>query len=228
MRPGAVHPRPPRNKSQAHTGVHPLSPITHTQQFQQLPQPIGEPPYHYNLEDVIPGVGKTIAANNQLVFHVVGDTGGVKTPDYQREVATAMKTDLNLPVVDRPAFFYHLGDVVYYNGQITDYYSQFYEPYDHYSAPIFSIPGNHDGDPIDSSQTSLDGWVAYFMQDTPHVDPTSHDAPRVTLSQPNPVFHAGMPVRDDCRLLQQRPGAWFSRFGAAAVAHPRTGDCPGG
>jgi hypothetical protein len=48
------------------------------------------------------------------------------------------------------------------------------------------IPGNHDGDPINSSQTPLDGWVAYFMQGTAHVDPTSQDAPRV-----NDNFHSG-------------------------------------
>jgi acid phosphatase type 7 len=94
---------------------------------------------------------------------------------------------------DRPAFFYHLGDVVYYNGELGEYYEQFYEPYDHYAAPIFAIPGNHDGDPIDEEQTSLDGWVAYFMTATPHVDPLSHDAPRVTMSQPNVYFTLDCP-----------------------------------
>jgi acid phosphatase type 7 len=58
-----------------------------------------------------------------------------------------MKGDLNRADGSAPTFFYHLGDVVYYNGQITDYYSQFYEPYNHYNVPILGIPGNHDGDP---------------------------------------------------------------------------------
>ena len=39
-----------------------------------------------------------------------------------------------------------------------------------------------------TQQTSLDGWVAYFMQATPDVDPISKDAPRVTLSLPNPYW----------------------------------------
>ena len=83
--------------------------------------------------------------------------------------------------------------MVYFNGQIEQYYAQFYEPYAQYSAPIIAIPGNHDGDPINSFQTSLDGWVAYFMQRTPHVDPNSHDAPRVTLSLPNVYFTLNCP-----------------------------------
>ncbi len=127
------------------------------------------------------------------MFHCVGDTGGVKDPEYQTDVATAMKADLEAAADELPRFFYHLGDVVYFNGQISDYYSQFYEPYDHYNAPIISIPGNHDGGPINSSQTSLDGWVRYFMQPDAHINPESQDAPRATLSQPNVYFTLDCP-----------------------------------
>jgi acid phosphatase type 7 len=92
-----------------------------------------------------------------------------------------------------PRFFYHLGDVVYYNGQVNDYYDQFYEPYDHYDAPIIAIPGNHDGDPV-AGQTSLDGWVRYFMSKIPHIDTAiCGDAPRVTLSLPNVYFTLNCP-----------------------------------
>jgi acid phosphatase type 7 len=191
---GAATIRPPKNRSQAHPGVHPLSPLIHpTQRFQPLPPPLGAPPYHYDLETALPGIGQLVAKNGKLLFHTVGDTGGIKDPHFQRGVAAAMKGDLNLPVGSRPAFFYHLGDVIYYNGEPDKYYDQFYEPYDNYNAPIFSIPGNHDGDPIDASQTSLDGWVAFFMTASPHVDPLSHDAPRVTMSQPNVYFTLACP-----------------------------------
>jgi hypothetical protein len=186
---GTVRHRPRKNRSQAHPGIEPLSPLTHrTQRFQPLPEPLGEPPYHFKLDAALPGIDAHSRKDGKLVFHTVGDTGGIKNPDYQRAVAAAMKGDLNQPAAQRPAFFYHLGDVVYYNGEHQDYYDQFYEPYDHYNAPIFSIPGNHDGDPVDDSQSSLDGWVAYFMTEHPHVDPESHDAPRVTMSQPNVYF----------------------------------------
>jgi hypothetical protein len=185
---GQTRQRPPRKKSQAHTGIQPLSPLTHsTQRFQPLPAPIGPPPYHFNIESTLPGITTKAEALGKIVFHVVGDTGGIKNADYQSHVATAMKGDLNKGD-DAPSFFHHLGDVVYYNGEIDKYYDQFYEPYDHYNAPIFAIAGNHDGDPIDANQTSLDGWMRYFMTPTPHVDPISKDAPRVTLSLPNVYY----------------------------------------
>jgi len=184
---GQTQTRPPRKRSQAHTGIQPLSPLTHrTQRFQPLPQPLGEPPYHFDIENVLPGITKRALNAGKLTFHSVGDTGGIKNPEYQVNVAAAMKNDLHTD--NAPSFFYHLGDVVYYNGEPGKYYDQFYEPYDHYTAPILSIPGNHDGDPVDASQTSLDGWVEYFMTTTPHVDPISKDAPRVTLSLPNVYY----------------------------------------
>jgi len=184
---GQTRHRPAKGKSQAHPGVHPLQPLNASQQFEPLPKPLGQPPYAYALESVIPGITAHANQQGQIVFHCAGDTGGIKTPEYQMAVANAMKQDLEAGP-NAPSFFYHLGDVVYYNGQVSDYYSQFYEPYDQYTAPIISIPGNHDGDPINSSQVSLDGWVRYFMQAQPHVNPESQDAPRTTMSQPNVYF----------------------------------------
>lgn len=185
--------RPPKGRAQAHTGIQPLSAFTHrTQRFQPLPEPLGEPPYHFALETAIPGIGKKAAKLNKIVFHTCGDTGGIKHPEYQRGVADAMKGDL-LKKDQSPTFFYHLGDVIYYNGQIDDYYDQFYEPYDHYDVPIIAIPGNHDGDPADDSQTSLDGFVRYFMSATPQVNPESRDAPRITMSLPNVFFTLDAP-----------------------------------
>jgi hypothetical protein len=194
LAPGQVPPRPPRNKSQAHGGVHPVSSFAQgSQKFQPLPDPLGQPPYHYDLESIIPGIGQQASDLGKIVFHTVGDTGGIKNPTPQSEVARLMKGDLNLPEEKRPRFFYHLGDVVYYNGQIDDYYDQFYQPYSHYDAPIIAIPGNHDGDPINSSQTSLDGFVAYFMTSVPRINPESHDEPRATMSQPNVYFTLNCP-----------------------------------
>ncbi len=185
--------RPPKNRSQAHPGVHPLSALTHrTQKFQPLPDPLGPPPYHYSLETAVPGIEHDATAIGKLVFHTCGDTGGVKNPDFQLAVADAMKGDLHLKK-DAPRFFYHLGDVVYFNGEIADYYEQFYEPYDYYTAPIIAIPGNHDGDPADESQTSLDGFVRYFMSPVPQTLRESRDAPRTTMSLPNVYFTLNCP-----------------------------------
>jgi hypothetical protein len=74
----------------------------------------------------------------------VGDTGSVVGPATQSLVADKMVTDFNeANAADVPAFLFHLGDVVYFFGEATYYYDQFYEPYRDYPAPILAIPGNH-------------------------------------------------------------------------------------
>jgi len=191
LRQGETNERPKKGKSQAFAGAQPVSKLTHrTQRFQTLPSALGEPPYHYDVTTAV----NLPAQLDTLTFHVVGDTGGVKVADRQFHVAAAMKQDLDLPAPQRPQFFYHLGDVVYFNGELDQYFEQFYEPYDHYTPPIFAIPGNHDGDPIDDDHPSLQGWVAYFMTKEPHVDPESKDAPRVTLSLPNVYWTLNTPL----------------------------------
>lgn len=187
---GQARPRPRPGKAQAHSGVQPLSPFS-DKHFEPLPKPLGQPPYHFDLDTVIPG----ISAATKLIFHTVGDTGGIKNGDYQDAVARQMKEDLTKPEADRPCFFFHLGDVVYYNGGVDQYYDQFYSPYDHYDAPIIAIPGNHDADPATPVQQSLDGWVRYFMSPKPHIDEqVAADAPRVTLSLPNVYFTLNCPL----------------------------------
>ena len=77
---GQVRLRPARNSSQVHPGVFPLSSLTHaTQQFQPLPKPLGEPPYHFDLEIVVPDLTKRAASFGKLVFHCVW-TGNFTTP----------------------------------------------------------------------------------------------------------------------------------------------------
>jgi hypothetical protein len=89
---GQVRPRPRKGHSQAFSGVHPVSSLTHsTQKFEPLPASLGEPPYHYDLESVLPGIGEQAATNGNIVFHCVGDTCGIKNGDYQTNAANAMK-----------------------------------------------------------------------------------------------------------------------------------------
>jgi len=182
-----VRPRPAAKHSQAHKGVSPLDPVTHRNtSFQQLPRPLGLAPYHYDLAGNFPDVANAIKAAKKMVFHIVGDTGGVQDGSRQSNVAEHMVDDLTNPKNGKPQFCYHVGDVVYFTGDRDDYYAQFYEPYAHYDIPILAIPGNHDGEVDDpTAQTSLDGWVEYFMQEHPDVDPISKDAPRVQLDLPN-------------------------------------------
>lgn len=182
---GAVRTRSHGKNSQAHPGVTPLNAVTHRNTgFQPLPRPLGLAPYHYTLTDNFPEIARKLDGAKAMTFHVLGDSGGVKDGSHQDAVAEQMARGLGGN--NAALFCYHVGDVVYFTGLHDDYYDQFYEPYSAYDAPIFAIPGNHDGEVDDPSiQTSLDGWVDYFMQATPDVDPISKDAPRVGLSLPN-------------------------------------------
>jgi hypothetical protein len=187
LRPGEVRPRARGKGSQAHPGVSPLHPVSHRNtSFQPLPRSLGLPPYHYDLAADFQSIIDTIEQKKKMIFHVVGDSGGVQDGEFQNNVAQQMIQHLTSSTDSTPQFCYHVGDVVYFTGMKDDYYAQFYEPYAHYDVPIFSIPGNHDGEVDDpTAQTSLDGWVGYFMQEKPDVDPISKDAPRVQMNLPN-------------------------------------------
>ena len=129
----------------------------------------------------------SITDSGTMVFHSVGDTGGVNTPTQIENVATYMEADFSgKDVTTHPSFFYHLGDVVYYDGELANYYPEFYEPYMNYPGPIVAIPGNHDGD-IDpqTAETTLEGFVRNFCSQAPTHTPEGGDAPRTTMTQPN-------------------------------------------
>lgn len=196
LKPGAVRAPIKAKQSQAHAGVSALNPLTHRNTgYQPLPRPLGLPPYHYVLADNFPDVAKHISKSGEMVLDVLGDSGGVQDAEFQGNVAAEMISQLGKAGAGTPHFCYHVGDVVYFTGAHDDYYSQFYEAYERYTAPIFAIPGNHDGEVDDpTAQTSLDGWVAYFMQANPDVDPISKDAPRVGLNLPNPYWTLVTPM----------------------------------
>ncbi len=152
---------------------------------QPLPAPTGLKPYEVRLGQILSeSAMAAITQSGQLTFHCVGDTGGINYPFAQQAVAQALEADMQL--AHPPAFFYHLGDVVYFSGERAHYYPQFYEPYADYHAPIFSIPGNHDGDVAQgSSDASLAGYVENFCAVQPHRTPESQDVARDAMIQPH-------------------------------------------
>jgi hypothetical protein len=84
-----------------------------------IPAPWKNPPV-MALADVLgASVVQQIQQSGKIVFHSVGDTGGVKEPSHQFAVADALTADLAGKDYGsgRPAFLFHLGDVVYYFGQ---------------------------------------------------------------------------------------------------------------
>ncbi|MGI0060441.1 MAG: metallophosphoesterase family protein, partial [Nitrosotalea sp.] len=163
------------------------------------------PPYHMKLEDVISQDDmKKITDSGKITFHVAGDTGGIKYPVPQQIVEMAMESDLAEP--DKPVFFYHLGDVVYYFGQASEYYPQFYEPYAKYDAPIFAIPGNHDGDvPPGDTTPSLDAFVRNFCAKKRLVVPDSIEVNKSTMVQPNVYFTLEIPFATIVGLYSNVP-----------------------
>lgn len=134
-----------------------------------------------------PLAAKAARDEGRLVFHCVGDIGGVNGTATEESLATAMEDQVRAAApADKPRFHYVLGDVIYYNGEERLYKQEFYEPYQYYPALIFSIPGNHDGDtrvrwgdPADT-EPSLYGFFENFCAQSPeHVTPY-----RMSMTQP--------------------------------------------
>lgn len=152
----------------------PISPVAAHPRFEALPPYIGTgSDLVLMLESILPGITAKAAEAGKLVFHSVGDTGGIHGTETQSAISDAMEVQIkNAADGSTPSFFYHLGDVVYFNGMSTHYVEQFYEPYQYYDAPIFAIPGNHDGDtqtrPGDESdsESSLYGFMKNFCSVT--------------------------------------------------------------
>lgn len=157
------------------------------QPFRPLPPPTGAAPYHLDLADVLSADAiAAIERAGRIAFHVIGDVGGIKRPEDQVIVATKMEEDFHRAgQASTPSFLYLLGDVVYYWGEAEQYYPQFYEPYVHYPAPIFAVPGNHDGDMHDDTVPSLAAFVDNFCATRPHRTRDAGDVPRDAMTQPN-------------------------------------------
>jgi hypothetical protein len=168
------------------------TPVTET-----IPAPWKTPPV-MSLRDVLNASAiQGIQNAGKIVFHSTGDTGGVKEPSHQFAVADAMANDIGTETyaAGRPAFFYHLGDVVYYFGQERYYYDQFYDPYRDYAGPIFAIPGNHDGVLFKSEPVafSLAPFYENFCSKAPTSDPSAKGFARTTMTQPGAYFTLNAP-----------------------------------
>lgn len=155
--------------------------------FRTLPVPTGQEPYRLDVKDVISAAAyQRIVQTKHLVFHLNGDMGGINEATPQQLVAKGMEQDFSNAAAmgGTPAFLYVLGDCVYFSGEVTNYYAQFYHPYELYPAPIFAVPGNHDGENIEAEH-SLDGFVRNFCAPKAVHMPEAGDSPRTAMTQPN-------------------------------------------
>lgn len=207
-----------------------ISPST-SQPWQDLPAPTGLPPFRLPLRAVLTDAAmQTIGQSGRLVFHAVGDTGGVNTPTPQEIVTRFMERDFATSgdLSRNPSFFYHLGDVVYYAGETPNYYFEFYESYNLYPAPIFAIPGNHDGDVNSTApEPSLAAFIRNFCSQTPIHTPEAQDSARQTMTQPNVFWVLDAELATIIGLYSNCPeggqvgaaqAAWFQSELAAAPA----------
>jgi predicted phosphodiesterase len=161
--------------------------------FQPLPAPSGTYPYHLAVHEVVPGI-----ADHKLFFHMLGDTGSIKNPGSQRRIAGLMAAQYDtLSGADKPAFLYHLGDVVYNYGEAQNYYDQFFEPYSKYPGPIFAIAGNHDSDVNPAAAApynSLDAFKTVFCDTVSRPLALSRDIDRKSMIQPNIYWTMDSPL----------------------------------
>lgn len=153
--------------------------------FQQPPPPTGAPPYRLSFASLLPSRAAAIEQAGQIAFHAVGDTGGINGRGAQQNVADQMAGQIyDRRLESQPSFFYHLGDVVYYHGEESKYHDQFYHPYQNYPAPIFAVPGNHDGE-IKSTHDSLVPFMNHFCAKEPTHPVAAGHSDRPTMTQPN-------------------------------------------
>ncbi|PRD46327.1 metallophosphoesterase family protein [Sphingobacterium haloxyli] len=163
--------------------------------FKPLPAPTGEYPYRLNIEKILGS--KTSDIRDRMFFHMVGDTGSVRHSDFQATVAHTLGQQIAEHRNSPPAFLFHLGDIVYNYGEACEYPAQFLKPYQHYPAPIFAIPGNHDADinpNASSPYQSLDAFMDVFC-DT-HSRPVSYGTGvnRQSMVQPNVYWTLETPL----------------------------------
>lgn len=151
----------------------PVTNLPEQPRFQPLP-PFSGTNFALPLDRILPGVIEEAEKAGGLVFHALGDTGGIHGNETQNAVSAAMQDQIaKSDWKERPRFFFHLGDVVYLNGASSQYVAQFYEPYQYYDAPIFAIPGNHDGETAvephgdREPEPSLSGFMQNFCSPTP-------------------------------------------------------------
>ncbi len=64
------------------------------------------------LRVIIPDAAAAAQQAGKLLFHVIGDSGGIHGDDVQGKVAEAMEGQIkSAQGADKPAFLYHVGDV---------------------------------------------------------------------------------------------------------------------
>lgn len=214
--------------------------LAHKLQVQPIPEPRATPS-RVDLTNYLPAeVTDAIESAGQISFHAVGDTGAAKVSaaqtagvalEHQAQVADAMAADVRGGGAAAPAFFFHLGDVVYNFGEDQYYYDQFYEPYRDYDRPIFAIAGNHDGMVFGpgtaAPQTpTLAGFLTNFCAADAKPSPDGGGLIRSTMTQPGVYFTLDAPFVSIIGLYSNvldGPGVLSSQGGHFPISDEQLG-----
>ena len=146
-----------------------------------------------------PEIIQQITQAKQIVFHAIGDSGASASRNLPGEIKVSdeLTNDCNSSTAaDRPAFLYHLGDVVYNFGESLYYYDQFNEPFRDYPAPIFAIPGNHDSFIVPNTpagQEPLTIFTRNFCATSLVVTEEAGSLHRTAMTQPGVYFTLDAP-----------------------------------
>jgi hypothetical protein len=170
--------------------------------------------------DVVSAITKA----GSITFHSFGDSGASNAGKYPNELRVADQVTLDCissPPPTRPAFLFHLGDIVYNFGEARYYYDQFYEPFRNYPAPIFAIPGNHDSFIVPKTKPAdypLTTFQRNFCSPKPVITPEAGSLHRTAQTQPGVYFALDAPfVRiiglfsnalEDPGVISNKEGKW--------------------
>jgi Calcineurin-like phosphoesterase len=180
--------------------------LAHKNQVQHIPPRRNNQPL--NLSDFVsPDVIQAIQQQGKICFHAVGDTGAAKVNrsqtaataiGHEGAVVDAMSNDVRSQGPGGPAFFFHLGDVIYNFGEAQYYYDQFFEPFRAYDRPIFAVPGNHDGMVFGAGSSApqvptLDAFLTNFCAAEPGTSPDAGGLVRSVMTQPGVYFTLDAP-----------------------------------
>jgi hypothetical protein len=180
----------------------------HKNQVQPIPPPRAGAAMQLSLEDFVDSaVMSGIKSAKQITFHAVGDTGAAKVSKsqtaataivHEASIADAMAHEVESGGANPPAFFFHLGDIIYNFGEGKYYYDQFFEPFRGYDRPIFAVPGNHDGmvfgDSADVPQTpTLVAFLRNFCSVDSGPSPDAGGLVRSVMTQPGVFFTLDTP-----------------------------------
>jgi len=157
----------------------------------------------FGLADAYGNHGPEIVAKikkaGKIIFHCCGDSGASNARKYANELRVADQVSIDCAQADqnnRPAFLYHLGDVVYSFGEAQYYYDQFYEPFRAYPAPILAIPGNHDSFVVPGTpkaRVPLTTFQRNFCATAPVITPEAGSLHRTAMTAPGVYFTLDAP-----------------------------------